>query len=599
MKKAEIDEKPEMVEWYNPLQLLDTAKKTIISTIIGENADPRLVTASTNRDFFDYSHELEKNNHEFLSSEEERNEIWIDYVSDVGDGWNPTYSVAYSLARQAIGVQEKSLRRGEILIFGGDGVYPTANSEEYGRRLVKPYRMAFNAGRNGDEEEQKSRADLKKAPHVFALAGNHDWYDSLVAFQKIFCTRLFNQRIFAGAWQTRQERSYFALQLPHNWWLLGIDLQLSHNIDVPQLEYFEWVIKQMKPEAKVILCVPEPYWVKAIKYDGMTDVFEKKEESIEKLEKFLEDGQIKLYLAGDLHHYRRFESEDGKRIQKITAGGGGAFLHPTHDFDFNKNQTVRKKDAKNFTLKQNYPSFEDSRKLDWKNLYGFLGNNKSFGILTAVLYPLLALLIHGEIKGQFDWTKPFKATVNRLIEEPIALLIVILMLAALIFFTDSNSKLYKYIGGAIHGLVHLGAIFVLGWLGFFLMLWCFGTDTSGYETVRLAHPTLTNLVWFGSILLVCGVGGYIIGSIIMGVYLFVSLHIRGRHDNEAFSALKIEDYKNFLRLHIDGGGKLTIYPIKIEKVGREWIHQEQNGNESYKPKNDLKAELIEEIHPIG
>jgi hypothetical protein len=147
--------------------------------------------------------------------------------------------------------------------------------------------------------------------------------------------------------------------------------------------------------------------------------------------------------------------------------------------------------------------------------------------------------------------------------------------------------------------VHLGAIFVLGWLGFFLMLWCFGTNTFGYEAVRIAHPTLTNLVWFGSILLVCGVGGYIIGSIIMGVYLFVSLHIRGRHDNEAFSALKIEDYKNFLRLHIDGDGKLTIYPLKIDKVEREWNLEVKNKVESYKPKNELKVELIEEIDPIG
>ncbi len=590
--------KPKMVEWYNPSQLKDTAIKTIISTIIGENADPRLVGAPpTSRKFFDYSRELEKNNQDFLSSEEERKEIWIDYVSDVGDGWNPTYSVAYSMARQTIDLPKKSLQRGEILIFGGDAVYPTANSEEYGKRLVKPYRMAFNANRNGDAEEHTSRADLKKAPHVFALPGNHDWYDSLVAFQKIFCTHMFNRRTFAGAWQTRQKRSYFALKLPHNWWLLGIDLQLSHNIDVPQLEYFESVIGEMKPEDKVILCVPEPYWVKAIKYQGMTNVFEKKEESIEKLEKFLEDGQIKLYLAGDLHHYRRFESEDGNRIQKITAGGGGAFLHPTHDF--NKNLEGKKRDAKNFTLKENYPTFEDSRKQDWKNLYGFLGNNKSFGILTAVLYPLLALLIHGEIKGQFDWTKPFKATINRLIEEPISSLIVILMLLGLIFFTDSNSKLQKYLGGLVHGFFHLGATFILGWLSFFLMLQYFGISTLEYEALRNAHPTLTNLVWLGCILLVCGVGGYVIGSIIMGVYLFVSLHIFGRHDNEAFSALKIEDYKNFLRLHIGSDGKLTIYPLKIDKVEREWSLEVKNEVESYKPKNELKAGLIEEIDPIA
>ena len=73
---------------------------------------------------------------------------------------------------------------------------------------------------------------------TIALPGNHDWYDSLVAFQKLFFTHIFNGRTFAGGWRTRQKRSYFALKLPHKWWLVGVDLQLSHNIDVPQLRYF-------------------------------------------------------------------------------------------------------------------------------------------------------------------------------------------------------------------------------------------------------------------------------------------------------------------------------------------------------------------------
>ncbi len=594
--------KPEMVDWYNPSQLLNTAVKTTISTIVGENADPRLVTAAaTGGKFFDYSHELLMGeNGDFEESKEQRDEIWIDYVSDVGDGWNPTYSVAYSLARQTIDVSDKTLRRGEILIFGGDAVYPTANDEEYGKKFVEPYKMAFNAVRNGNGNKPNN-ADMKQVPHVFALPGNHDWYDSLVAFQKIFCTRIFNDRIFAGGWQTRQKRSYFALKLPQKWWLLGVDLQLSHNIDVRQLEYFESIIEEMEPDDKVILCVPEPYWVKAIKYQDVTKVFEKKEESIERLEKLIQEKhpqnpvQIKLYLAGDLHHYRRFESEDDDRIQKITAGGGGAFLHPTHDFDFRRNQRRKKNKARNFALKRNYPAAKDSRKMDWKNLYGFIFNSPAFGILTAVLYPLLALLIRGKVidNDNFSWTDAFKATIDRFIEEPLALIVVLLLLMGLVFFTDSNSMIYRRIAGTIHGLTHLGAIFVLGWLGYRLSFW-FGTKYG------LVGSTATNLVWFGCILLVCGVGGYIVGSIIMGVYLFVSLHIFGRHDNEAFSALKIEDYKNFVRLHIGRDGKLSIYPLKIEKVGREWIDVKVGDQIiSRQPKKEIKPELIEPITPIG
>lgn len=605
MKNKSRDQKLKMVDWYNPSQLVDTGIKTAISTIIGENADPRLVgMPPPPGQFFDYSRELVESGRDFEPTDEIRNEIWIDYVSDVGDGWNSTYSVAYSLARRQLGLPGgNSSERGQILIFGGDGVYPTANPDQYENRLTRPYRLAFNASRTEETAAGKT-ADLKRNPHVFALPGNHDWYDSLVAFQKIFCTHILNDRIFAGGWRARQKRSYFALKLPHKWWLLGVDLQLSHNIDVPQLEYFESVIDKMKPADKVILCVPEPYWVKAIKYADFPDAFDKffeKEQSLERLEATLKEKgiEIKVYLAGDLHHYRRFQSEDGRRIQKITAGGGGAFLHPTHDFDFNKKFKGREKTAKNFTLKEQYPSPKVSRRQDWKNLYGFLWNNKTFGVVTAVLYPLLALLIHGEIHDEFHWTKLFKATVNRLIEEPISSLIVILLLAGLIFFTDSNSKLQKYLGGLLHGFFHLGAAFVLGWAGFFLMLWSLGIDTAGYDAFHNDHPTRTNLVWFGWILLVGGVGGYVIGSFIMGAYLFISLHFWGRHDNEAFSALKIEDYKNFLRLHIDAAGRLTIYPFKIEQVGREWTDV-KDGAEivACRPKGEIKPELIETIDPL-
>jgi hypothetical protein len=589
-----MTEMTKMTDWYNPSQLLDTAKKTAISTIIGENADPRLIgVPPVNGSFFDYSHEFKTD--EFNADGEERREIWIDYVSDVGDGWNSTYSVAYTLAQETLDIDGETLPRGEILIFGGDGVYPTANPVEYGKKLVEPYRLAFNSSRSASAH---AKSDLKKNPHVFVLPGNHDWYDSLVAFQKIFCTSIFNNRIFAGAWQTRQPRSYFALKLPQKWWLLGIDLQLSHNIDVPQLQYFESIAAKMEAGDRVILCVPEPYWVKAIKYQDFDEAFQKlveKEESVVKLEEILEKKgvQTKLYLAGDLHHYRRFESQDDDRIQKITAGGGGAFLHPTHDFDYRKNKRRRKKtDTRNFDLKKNYPEPAESRKLDWGNLFGFIFRSPKFGILTGVLYALLALLIRAEVGGnKFSWREALKATINRFIEEPLALIVVVLLLLGLIFFTDSNSKVYKRVAGLIHGLTHLTAVFFLGWFGYRLSQWII-------TTFGIVGPTTGKIIWFFSVVAVCLIGGYIIGSFIMGLYLFVSLHFFGRHDNEAFSALKIEDYKNFLRLHITKDN-LTIYPIKIEKVGREWDYVKNDGNEFYEPQIKLKPELIEDIKPIS
>ena len=609
MTKDDPNKRAGMVEWYSPWQLKDTAIMTVISTIIGENADPRLVSAASGKAVFDYSHELTQKSFGFIATreigfiaaEEKRNEIWIDYVSDVGDGWNSTYSVAHCLARPEIkiteivgkNIPEKTLKRGGILVFGGDGVYPAATPDEYENRLLKPYRTAFET-----VGATTARAKgLDKEPHVFALPGNHDWYDSLVAFQKIYFTHIFNERLFAGGWRTRQKRSYFALQLPQKWWLLGVDLQLSHNIDVPQLQYFERVINTMEKGDKVILCVPEPYWVKVIKYRDMpTDKFKKKEESIEKLEKIFEKRgvEIKLYLAGDLHHYRRFATKDGKN-QKITAGGGGAFLHPTHDYNFkNKPSTSKTPGVQDFYWRKNYPDYETSRGLDWTNLYGFIFKNRSFGVLTAILYFLLAFLIHGELNSKFTWRKALTATVSHSIEQPLALIVVILMVMGLVFFTDSNSTIYRRTAGIIHSLVHLIAIFFLGWLSYLLMLYFVGEDNFLNQIYQSERAAYIKVVWLMCIAVVCGIGGYIIGSIIMGVYLFISLHCFGRHDNEAFSAMKIEDYKNFLRLHIDGDGNLTIYPFKIEKVCKKWISKGDNKKQKCQPLEDLKPELIEE-----
>jgi hypothetical protein len=66
------------------------------------------------------------------------------------------------------------------------------------------------------------------------------------------------------------------------------------------------------------------------------------------------------------------------------------------------------------------------------------------------------------------------------------------------------------------------------------------------------------------------VGGYLAGSTIMGIYLLISLNGFGRHSNEAFSALHIPDWKNFLRLRIDVDGRLTIFPVGIRRVPRKW-----------------------------
>jgi hypothetical protein len=69
----------------------------------------------------------------------------------------------------------------------------------------------------------------------------------------------------------------------------------------------------------------------------------------------------------------------------------------------------------------------------------------------------------------------------------------------------------------------------------------------------------------------------------------------GRHGEEAFSGLRIENYRHSLRLHIDRQGTLTIWPLEIECVPRRWCARRADDVTAsrYVPDEPMTAELIE------
>lgn len=572
-----------MVGWYDPKQLWNTAGMMIVSTVFGNNADQRLTNASlTVQRVYDYSKQLKKYRHGFMPIDDEiRDDIWIDYVADTGDGWDTTALVAHHIAAGNMPNSAQEKHRGEILIFGGDEVYPTASHKDYCERLIAPFETAAEAaGITNKTLDEGQKADLKEMPHIFAIPGNHDWYDSLNAFRYIFCAPYFNDRVFAGGWRTRQHRSYFALKLPHDWWLFGVDLQLTHNIDWPQLEYFRNIVHNEKrngkrivegpefnPGSKVIVCTPEPLWVEEEKYKSVNNEtpYEKEKLNLPFLENMIRErkSEVRIYLAGDSHHYRRFATNDD-RYQKITAGGGGTFLHPTHDIGFKR---FKEDNGNEFELKSSYPDVDTSRFLAYGNLK-FLLKNWKFGGVTAALYAIVVWLFHGSLKANValnggkinidSWRGAAVQTLQDIITAPWVVVVVAVLVAGLIFFTDSNSKLQKYLGGSLHAAAHLVAIFFIGWYGYTIYQY-FVAGTSFDVTFGSAWAGALTTISFSFVI------GWIVGSFIMGFYLLLSLQSYGRHGNEAFSSLKIKDYKNFLRLHVTKNG-VEIFPIGIREV---------------------------------
>ena len=92
--------------------------------------------------------------------------------------------------------------------------------------------------------------------------------------------------------------------------------------------------------------------------------------------------------------------------------------------------------------------------------------------------------------------------------------------------------------------------------------------------VMLAASRLSSAFGSGSISLLAflafvailgGIGG------VLGIagYLWVA-NCFGFHGNEAYAPLHHSDYKNFLRLHVEEDGSLTVYPLGIDRVGRKW-----------------------------
>ncbi|HXI61812.1 MAG TPA: metallophosphoesterase [Pyrinomonadaceae bacterium] len=553
----------DMVGWYDPGQLAQTAVGVAISTIFGRNADYRvtesLAAISNDADgdkepeplvdgFFDYSG---------------HDDLWIDYVADTGDGWNSTYSVAYHISQPQLQVAaDMSIPRGHVLIFGGDEVYPTSSRPVYRQRLVDAYEAALP---ETDEPH----------PHAFAIPGNHDWYDSLVSFTRLFCQR----RWFAG-WKTRQSRSYFALKLPHKWWLIGTDVQLDSDIDFPQVEYFKKVASKMEKGDQIILCTAEPHWI----YDKLLKKYDNQinENNLAFLEqKIFCDNTIQVYLSGDLHHYRRHAPVMGPG-HKITAGGGGAFMHPTHGGD-----VTELRDG--FHLQKSFPSRETSSRVSLKNL-GFVFLNPKFGVLTAVLYTLTCWSVMAPI-GRFgvrEFWPVFKTVIATAVISPIAVFWIALVFAGFLMFTDTYSKLYRWIAGPLHGIAHLAATFFIGWFATYLGVSVFHLRFGSVWQLLIAAAVIVTLGW-------------IVGSTVMGIYLLISLNGFARHANEAFSALAIQDWKNFLRLNIDSHGYLVIYPIGIRRIARKWKRSEDSTGSLVLP-NDKKATspgMIEEFIVIS
>jgi len=521
-----------MVGWYDPPQLLRTGALVLVSQQFALHGDNREIQAlaAPHSDAADYS---------------KLDEVWIDFVADCGDGWNSTYAVASEVGKEKLELtlDEKDvvLHRGSILIFGGDLVYPTPAGQGYDDRLLKPYSAAF--------------AKPQHRPDVWALPGNHDWYDSLSGFRRLFCT----DEDF-GPWQSRQRTSYFAIKLPHQWWLFGVDVQLLHDIDHRQLEYFEAVLKQVGEQDRVILVCAEPYWVEYITQPVGSSRYIKS--LLQTLREKIGDDRLRLAVAGDLHYYQRLSAKDPQR-HLVTCGTGGAFLHPTH-------AASPQSFPSGYGEEACFPIARKSRRLTRGNIF-FLFRNPLFGIVPGFVYLLVAWTTGiniGETFGRVqigelglvgirEFWQAIHIGVQSAILSPIGVAIYAMIFAGFIVFTQSKSKMFRWWAGSLHSLAHVLVGFFIFWGVSYICMTVLGLVPKSITQYLIAGALIFPAAWIG-------------GSIVMGLYLWIALNVFGEHANESFSALRVQDWKGFLRMKICSDGSLDIYFVGIERVPRRW-----------------------------
>lgn len=598
------------LRWFSVRLLLQTAREAVVSQVFGAFVDRRELQASTPIDDDDLYVDLSA-----------RDELWIDYASDLGDGFNAAAAVASLVGRtgdlplEGSGARTVMIPPAELLVFGGDEAYPSGSKDDYGNRLVGPYRAMLPWSAEPDDPASDAPAPAR---HVLAVPGNHDWYDGLVSFIKLFCQR----DRWIGGWRTGQRRSYFAVRLPHGWWLWAIDIQLDADVDEPQLEYFRRVAEQLSPDDGVILCWAKPSWVAA---------GPKNPEVYAQIEYFQREilrptgARVRISLSGDTHHYARYEQPDSGE-QKVTAGGGGAYLAGTHNLPDTlrlppqEARDPRKRAAERFRLAAVYP--EHTGRLAWKVLWRIYGN-KSFCLVPAVAYLLLAFVLDA------GWTAltpaagrssvlPIVATtlvvtafwavlyafagdkrarpVPRVAASLLHLVLHVAATAAVVRVARTRDELFGGFGAetvAVTTAVAVAAVtllvcgvgvlddypsprwgFPLGWRRRSVLV---ARVVAGLVSIALIAWWVLSTAYLdagltgGEFLALTAFGvGVLLGPLLVAIYLLVVGGTRWDvNTNELFSAQAIEDRKSFLSLHVTGAC-VELHAVAVDAVPRRW-----------------------------
>jgi hypothetical protein len=458
-------------------------------------------------------------------------DLYIDFLADTGDD----VAVSRAVARLVFAPYELPdpdcpggflmAPRGEILLFAGDMAYPVATAEELLNRVIAPWNRVLQAL----PKDSRSRV-------LLGVPGNHDWYDGLDGFGRMFrrpapgvvaqpiAKSLSTQKLEHYAeWARKfflrskidkpealtlsgyspvQNASYFALSLAPGIEMLGLDRQLT-NMDFRQREFLGNHYHAHANSA-IFAVLHHPIYQFGEPSTAGTDIVENLQFDLVKRGTF--------FLTGDIHHYERLEV--GK-VLHVIAAGGGAFLHSIRLAKGGMRPAV------------SWPGVTQCRMLlrtvPWKLFLGRSGFLPHVGLL--VLFGL-SFLISTQVHMSVGLALSGETVTTALV-----------------------GTIYAFIGGVTRKWsvlpIALGAAVLTVSLSV-------GATAFLDETLAVLGPSspLRLLLWLATLLV-----GVSAGIFVFGGYLAL-LTLLGYENTQAFTVLDHPGFKHFVRLRVraDGSG---------------------------------------------
>jgi hypothetical protein len=457
-------------------------------------------------------------------------DLWVDFIADTGDDAGVSRATArllfaaYEVPDPDHPGQFLVAPRGEILLFGGDTAYPVATAQEITNRVLVPFNQVLETL----PEDERPRV-------LLGIPGNHDWYDGLDGFARMFRRRAETDQdvrpsivgvsplmlqhyaewarefvrggkiekphalVIAG-YTPVQNASYFALRLTPGIDLLAVDRQLR----TPDSRQRHFLVEryQENPDLSTMVLLPDPvYRFGSPSKSGTAMV-----ESI-RLDLGARDHFV---LTGDVHHYQRVEQG---RLLHVIAGGGGAFLHPARLAPGGLPHLAQ------------WPQGAECRRLlrqvPWK-----IARGRS-GVLPHLV--LLALFAPAVMFGL-----RFYDRLGLIVSAPVSVTLVLTTIYALIGGARRRKSVLPlaFVSALITALLPLGVSFAL-------------------RKLVLEQDLSLSVTSVACITLAASV---ILGAFVFGAYLAL-LTALGFEHTQAFTALDHPGFKHFVRLRVRADGK--------------------------------------------